>query len=384
MGGFDFDTPVDRQGTASLKWERYRGRDIIPLWVADMDFKAPPRVIEALRQRIDHGVFGYTVPPDSLVQTVLERLHSTYAWEVEPAALVWLPGVVSGLNLACKSVGEKGDEILTLTPVYPPFFAAPGLSGKTLLPADLFQDDSQTWRIDMDRLSSAATPRTSLFMLCNPHNPTGRIFDRQELTDLALFCEQHGMVICSDEIHCDLLLDRDKAHIPVAALSPEIARRTITLMAPSKTYNIPGLSCSFAVIQDRDLRSRFKQCMRGFIASVNLLGYTAAETAYRDCADWHAALLEYLVGNRAAVAKMVRATSGLKVNHVEATYLAWLDARALPVASATHFFEKAGVGLSDGKDFGGPGFLRLNFGCPRALLAQALDRMAAALDTLPL
>lgn len=384
MDTFDFDTPINRERTASLKWERYQGRDIIPLWVADMDFKAPPPVINALQKRLDHGIFGYTVPPESLVEVVLEMLKVKYAWEVEPTSLVWLPGVVSGLNLACRSVGDSGDDVMTLTPVYPPFLAVPGLSGKKLSSVRLATDARQYWQIDMDRLTHAVTRQTSLFLLCNPHNPTGRIFSRRDLTDIAMVCEQNNMVICSDEIHCDLLLDQDKAHIPIATLSPEIARRTITLMAPSKTYNIPGLSCSLAIIENHDLRSRFKQCMKGFSPEVNLLGYVAAKAAYRDCSQWHTALIDYLVGNRALVEEMVRTTSGLEVNHVEATYLAWLDVRGLPVASSALFFEDAGVGLSDGKDFGEPGYLRLNFGCPRSTLARALDRMATALESLPL
>ena len=382
MKAFDFDTPVNRQGTASLKWELYRDRDIIPLWVADMDFKAPPKVLEALQERLDHGVFGYTVPPEELVDVVVDMLKKKYAWEVEPAAVVWIPGVVTGLNLTCRSVGDTGDHVMTLTPVYPPFLTAPGLSGKVLNRVDLVQNEKQYWGIDMDLLSRAVTENTSIFMLCNPHNPTGRIFNQPELMDIARFCEQNDMVICSDEIHCDLLLDRDKAHIPIATLSPDIARRTITLMAPSKTYNIPGLSCSFAIIENPTLRSRFKQSMQGFIPNVNVMGYVAALAAYRGCDDWHAALIDYLTGNRTAVEKMVQATNLLKVNHVEATYLAWLDVRAFTKASPVRFFEKAGVGLSGGKDFGDSGFLRLNFGCPRATLDQALDRMTAALEIL--
>ena len=380
---YNFDTPIIRQGTASLKWERYRNRDIIPLWVADMDFRSPPPVIDALQERLDHGVFGYTVPPDSLVEVVVEMLRENFAWEVAPTSIVWLPGLVSGLNLACRSVGETGDEVMTLTPVYPPFLSAPGLSGKALSPVHLVQDGRQYWCIDMDRFSPVVTDRTSLFLLCNPHNPTGRIFSRQELTDIALFCDDNDMVICSDEIHCDLLLDKDKAHIPIATLSPDIAQRTITLMAPSKTYNIPGLGCSFAVIENRELRSRFKLCMKGFIPEVTLFGYAAAKAAYKDCSAWHAALIDYLVDNRAAVEEMVRATAGLNVNHVEATYLAWIDARTLPVKSLPLFFENAGVGLSDGTDFGEPGYLRLNFGCPRPTLAAALNRMASAIEHLP-
>ncbi|MBW2175957.1 MAG: PatB family C-S lyase [Deltaproteobacteria bacterium] len=379
MTEFDFDTPIDRSATASLKWELYRDRDIIPLWVADMDFKAPPAVIDALHARVAHGVFGYTVPPGDLVELVVARLQDKYAWEFQPSSIIWLPGLVSGLNLTCRSMGKTGDEVMTLTPIYPPFLTAPGLSGRTLSRVPLVQGEKDEWRLDIDRLEHAFTDRTALFLLCNPHNPTGRIFNRRELTDIAAVCEQHDVVICSDEIHCDLLLDKDKKHIPIASLSPEIADRTITLMAPSKTFNIPGLGCSFAVIPNPELRSRFRRSMYGITPDVNLFGYEAAMAAYRDGHAWLEALIDYLVGNRALVEKVIRETAGLKVNHVEATYLAWIDARSLAMDSPAAFFENAGVGLSNGKDFGGPGFLRLNFGCPRPTLEKALKRMTTAL-----
>lgn len=350
---------------------------MIPLWVADMDFPAPPTVLETLRQRVVHGVLGYTVPAPSLYDAVLAHLENHYAWRVEPEWLVWLPGLVCGLNVACRAVGESGDGVLTTVPIYPPFLSAPTHSDRTLQRI-LLEEHGGRWRIDPDRLAGAHTPRSRLFLLCNPHNPTGRVLDRGELEQVAEFCLRHDLVLCSDEVHCDLVLEPGLHHIPAATLSPELAARTITLMAPSKTYNLPGLGCSFAVVSDRHLRARVRRAMDGIVPDVNLMGLAAAEAAYRDGEPWRRELIGYLRANRDQVRSRLNTLPGLGVGVVEATYLAWIDARGLPVADPASFFETAGVGLSDGKDFGTPGFLRLNFGCPRALLEQALTRMGRA------
>lgn len=376
---YDFDTPVERRGTASLKWEKYKGRDIIPLWVADMDFRSPPAVIRALKQRVDHGVFGYTIAPDELTEVVVAMLASKYAWEVRPEWLVWLPGLVSGLNVACRAVGQAGDDVLTAVPVYPPFLTAPGHFHRNLIKVPL-KEENNRWQFDFDHLEQSVTAKTRLFILCNPHNPIGRVYRRDELTTLAAICRQHDIVICSDEIHCDLILDREKRHIPTATLDPEIAARTITLMAPSKTYNIPGLGCAFAVISEKNLRQQFKNAMAGIVPGVNALGYTGARAASEECSDWQAALLDYLRGNRDAVEQAVDRMPHLSMAPVEATYLAWIDVRAAGLKNPAAFFEKAGVGLQDGIEFDGPGFMRLNFGCPRSLLQEALRRMSAALE----
>lgn len=377
---FDFDAVIDRSNTSSEKWERYAGRDIIPLWVADMDFKSPPAVLEALQDRVCHGVFGYSSPPTELVQVVLALLAQEYGWSVQPEWLVWLPGLVCGLNVACRAVGEAGDAVITYTPVYPPFLTAPGLAGRELVTVPL-QSHAGRWEMDLTALRHAVTPRTRLLMLCSPHNPVGRVWDREELLALAQLAEQHDLVICSDEIHAGLVLDKDKQHIPFASLAPEIARRTITLLAPSKTFNIPGLGCSFAVIPDTTLRQAFKGVMSGIVPHVNLLGYTAALAAYRDGEPWRQALLDYLRENRDMVLQMVAEMPGLQTWPIEATYLAWIDARGLNNEEPVQRFEQAGVGLSDGAPFGAPGFVRLNFGCRRDLLGQALKRMKAVCAT---
>jgi cystathionine beta-lyase len=376
---FDFSIPVERRDTASMKWDKYKGCDIIPLWVADMDFCSPPTVIDALQQRIAHGVFGYTIPPKSLSTIVVKMLQADYGWEIEPQWLVWLPGLVTGLNVACRAVGKDDDDVMTAVPVYPPFLSAPENSRRHLVKVPLQEKDNR-WTFDFDRLESTITPDTRLFLLCNPHNPVGRVFTRDELTALAMICQKHDIIICSDEIHCGLLLDEDKVHLPTSTLDPEVAKRTITLMSPSKTFNLPGLGCAFAVISDEKLRRRFVQAKSGIVPLVNALGFAAAEAAYRDCADWHAGLLEYLRGNRDTVAHAIADMPLLSMAPLEATYLAWIDVRSADLPNPVRFFEDAGVGLQDGIEFDGPGFVRLNFGCQRPLLQEALDRMKSAMD----
>lgn len=376
---FDFDTVLDLTGGDSMKWNRYAGRDILPLWVADMDFAAPPAVIEALHGRVDRGVFGYGGPWPSLVDAVQEHLESEYEWRIEPDWIVWLPGLVSGLNVACRAVDGA---VLTATPIYPPFLSAPVLSGRELVATPLRQDEAR-WTWDF-AAAEAAIARSSakLWLLCHPHNPVGRAWGDDELTRIAALAEQHDLVVCSDEIHCGLVLDGK--HRPFATLSPQAAARSITLMAPSKTFNVPGLGCAFAIIPDAGLRRDFRRAMNGIVPHVNILGLVACEAALRHGGAWRGALIEYLRENRERVARAVAALPGLSMAPVEATYLAWIDTAGAGIDPPVRFFEQAGVGLSDGGDFG-PGddyqrFVRLNFGCPRATLDRALARMTQALS----
>jgi cystathionine beta-lyase len=377
---FDFDAVIDRSGTGSEKWEKYAGRDVIPMWVADMDFRSPPAVIEALRRRTEHGVFGYTKATPELIDAVGNMLERDYGWKIDPTWLVWLPGLVSGLNVTCRSVGDDEDDVLTLVPVYPPFLSAPKNSRRGVVRVPL-QEQANRWSIDFERLETALTPRTRLFMLCNPHNPVGRVFDLAELRQLAEFSLRRGLLVCADEIHCGLVLDPEKRHIPFATLGREIAERTVTLMAPSKTFNLAGLGCSFAVIPSDSLRRRFVQAKAGIVPMLNPYGYLAAAAAYRDGEEWRRALIGYLRGNRDTLAEALkRMPGGLSMAAVEGTYLAWIDIRPTGLDEPVGFFEEAGVGLQDGRDFDGPGFVRLNFGCPRAALKEALVRMGRALE----
>lgn len=381
---FDFDHPPDRRGTDSQKWQKYAGREVLPLWVADMDFTSPPAVLEALRRRVDHGVFGYARPVKSTVDAVVEAMAARYGWRIEPDWIVWLPGLVVGLNVAVQAFAEQGDQVLSCTPVYPPFLTAPKNSGRETLAVPLALNTAERrWEIDFDALERAVSPRTKVFLFCHPHNPVARVWRREELVRLADFCLRHDIVLQSDEIHCDLVLDPSLAHVPTASLGPEIAARTVTFMAPSKTYNLPGLGTSFAIISDPGLRAQFVRATAGIVAEVNALGYAACEAAYRDSEPWRQALLAYLRGNRDFLADFVaRGLPGVRLEApIEATYLAWLNVEALGLADPAAHFEKHGAGLSDGFFFGAPRgkYVRFNFGCPRATLAEALQRMQAAL-----
>lgn len=376
---FDFDAVVERRGTDSSKWLRYAGRDVIPMWVADMDFAAPTPVLEALHRRVGHGVFGYAEAPVSAVEAVVSALDRDYGWKVAPEWIVWLPGLVTGLNVVCRAACEQGDAVFTATPIYPPFLSAPRLSERTLVTAPLSLNGNR-WEWDLDAVEAALTERTRLFMLCNPHNPVGRAYTRGELEAIADIAERRDMVICSDEIHAGLVLDPDCRHLPIAQLDERIAARSITLMAPSKTWNIPGLGCAFAIVPYAGLRRRIEHAMRGIVPHVNVLGYAATEAAFRDGEPWRAALVEYLRGNAARFVKHISETPGLKTTPIEATYLGWIDARGLGLSNVHAFFEAAGVGLSDGADFGAPGYVRLNFGCTRATLDEGLQRIRVACE----
>lgn len=379
---FDFDTPVPRAGTDSQKWQKYAGRDVLPMWVADMDFKSAPPILKALHDRVEHGVFGYARPVKSTVDAVVAACEQRYGWQIEPSWIVWLPGLVVGLNVTAQAFAEPGDEVLTLTPVYPPFMSAPKNSGRVPVTVPWILDGGR-WVVDWEALERAVTPRTRLFFLCNPHNPLARAWRRSELDRLAEFCLRHNLVLCSDEIHCDLILDPELPHVPSALLSPEIAARTVTLMAPSKTYNVPGLGTSIAIIPEPMRRARFVRAAAGIVAEVTALGFSACEAAYRDSEPWRQALLAYLRGNRDYLLETIaRDLPGVRVEApVEATYLLWLDVSAIGLANPTSHFEQHGVGLSDGGMFGAPkgSHVRLNFGCPRATLVEALRRMKAAL-----
>ncbi|HEY0965950.1 MAG TPA: PatB family C-S lyase [Opitutaceae bacterium] len=390
MTSFDFDTVPVRLGTDSQKWQKYAGKDILPMWVADMDFRSSPAILSALHARVEHGIFGYARPVKSTVDAVVNALASRYGWTIDPSWIVWLPGLVCGLNVTAQAFAETGDEALTLTPVYPPFMSAPKNSRRVsvqvpfvLTPGSDSRGTGGAWEIDWDALERAVTPRSRLFILCNPHNPIARVWRREELQRMGEFCARHNLVLCSDEIHCDLVLNPELTHIPAASLSPEIAARTVTLMAPSKTYNVPGLGTSFAIISDPALRLRFTKACAGIVAEVTTLGFTACEAAYRDSEPWRQGLIAYLRGNRDFLLDFIaREMPGVKVEApIEATYLAWLNVSALKLADPIAHFEAHGVGLSDGAFFGSkPGHhVRINFGCPRATLAEALRRMKAAL-----
>jgi len=379
---FDFDTVPTRLGTDSQKWQKYAGREILPLWVADMDFRSSPAIIAALHDRVAQGIFGYARPVKSTVDAVVDALQRNYGWKIDASWIVWLPGLVCGLNVVAQAFAQPGEDVLTLTPVYPPFISAPKNSARLSTQAAFVLRDGH-WEIDWAALERAVTPRTKIFYLCNPHNPLARVWRREELIRLGEFCAAHHLVLCADEIHCDLILEPSLRHLPIASLSAEISARTLTLMAPSKTYNVPGLGTSFAIISDLALRAQFIRATAGVVAEVTALGFTACEAAYRDSEAWRQELLSYLRGNRDFLLDyLARELPGIRVEApIEATYLAWLNLEALHLDDPVAHFEAHGVGLSEGAYFGAPKghYVRLNFGCPRATLAEALGRMKNAL-----
>ena len=374
----DFDAAIPRAGTASLKWDRYAGRDVLPFWVADMDFAVAAPVREALAARLAHPIYGYTVAPESLVEAVLAHLAGEYDWRVEPDWLVWLPGVVPGLAASCRAFCGDGDELVVHTPIYHHFFDAHVDDRHRLVrvPLGVEPDGRRTW--DLEATRAACTDRTRLLMLCSPHNPTGTVFREDELRGVAELAVERDLVLVSDEIHCDLVIDPGARHRPTAAARPEVAARTVTLMSASKTWNLAGLNCSFAVIPDERLRARFLAACRSIVSPVPPFAYVATEAAYRDGGPWRRALLDYLAGNFALIGERLSGVDGLDLQPLQATYLAWIDATALGLDDAQGFFESEGVGLSSGEQFGEPGHLRLNFACPRRTLEAGLERMRAA------
>jgi cystathionine beta-lyase len=374
---------IDRWSSDSVKWGAY-GPDVLPLWVADMDFRSPSAVLDALVERVDHGVFGYGKEPRQLAEAIAARLAHLYAWQVSANDIVFLPGVVPGLYLSCRALTEAGERVVVQTPVYPPIRRAPVDSARSCVEVGFLRGENGQYTIDWDVLGRALDADAKLFILCNPHNPLGRVFSRGELERMAEYCLRRDVVICSDEIHCDLVFGGHR-HVPIASLAPEVAQRTITFMAPSKTYNLAGLDCSFAVIQNAELRSRFQKARRGLVPHVNILGLAAALAAYRDGQTWLEEVLAYLTANRDAVVDLVRdQLSGVRVTAPEGTYLAWLDCRRSAAAGQPYqfFLTRAKVALSDGMTFGpgGEGHVRLNFGCRRAVLLEALARMRRALE----
>ncbi|WNL42719.1 PatB family C-S lyase [Halomonas sp. PAMB 3264] len=384
--GFDFATPVERRhpegGYSSQKWHRY-GADILPLWVADMDFRSPPAVIEALERRVAHGVYGYGEVPETLKKTLCDWSATHYDWPIEAEWQHWLPGVVPALHFATLALTKPGDAVLTATPIYPPFLAVAERTGRVSQQARLAEPvgPGEPWRLDLEALEAAITPETRLLLWCHPHNPTGRVWRHEELEGLAELVARFDLFVVSDELHCDLLLEEGAQHRPLAALFPELARRTITLWAPSKTFNLAGLSSACAVIPDATLRQRFVMACKGWLPEVNVLGLVAADAAYGQGEPWRQALLEVLRGHRDMLKQCVARWPGVSLSVPEATYLAWLDVRRANLGDSPYqaLKEQAGVALSDGAAFGRPGFLRLNFGTTGAELEAALLRLDAVL-----
>lgn len=376
---YDFDELIDRSNTDSFKWDKYKNRDIIPLWVADMDFKAAPPILKALEDVTKQGVIGYWQAPNELAEVIVKRLEERHHWKIEKEWIVYLPGLVPGLTLSCMVVGNDGDEIITTVPVYGPFMKAPEAAKKKLVKVQM-KLENKRWTFDFDAIRAAITPRTRMFMLCNPYNPAGTVFSKEELQMLIDICLENKIVICSDEIHCDLILDESKKHISIATLSKEAENQTITLLSPSKTFNIAGLGCSFAVIPNNEIRTKLANLKYIVEPMPSAYAYQAALSAYRDCDEWHMQLLAYLRKNHDYVLREMNAIKGFSMTPLESTYLAWIDTRDSGNDNIAVVLENAGVGVSEGGFFfDGKGFIRLNFGTQMRRLETAIWRMRKVL-----
>jgi len=379
---YNFDEVIDRRNSDSIKWKLF-GEEVLPFWVADMDFRSPQPVIDALENRVRHGVFGYPEEDQELKDVICERLAKLYQWEINSEDIILLPGVVNGFNLVIHALTEPGNEVLIQPPVYHPFLSAPQNANALAKESPLRLGDEHRYFIDFEHFEKSLDENTKLFLLCNPHNPVGKVFSEEELAQMADLCMKNDTYICSDEIHADIIFDGYR-HIPIASLNEEFANRTVTLMAPSKTYNIAGLGLSFAIAQNPEIRKKLNNAKKGIVPHVNVLGMTAALASYKYGDEWLEQLMVYLQENWKILVDFIEEhLPAIKITPIEGTYLAWLDCRELEISNPYEFFLKeAKVAFNDGKIFGsgGKGFLRLNFGCPRSQLLEGLQRMKDAIN----
>ncbi len=389
--GFDFDEILDRRASDSVKWNaNWIAADMLSMFLADQDFRSAPAIIEALRARAAQGTFGYVLPDPALKPAIAEWLRREQGWAVAPEQILLQAGVNSAYEVACQMLLAPGDGLLVQTPLYGPILAAAARADRQLQAAPLAQLREGAlvrYEMDFDALHAAITPATRMIIICNPHNPTGEVFSRADLERLGELCLEHDLMIISDEIHAPVLLDEAR-HTPIASLSPALSARTITLQSPSKAFNLPGLSFSFAVVQDDDLRARYETFLGGRLPHANVFGMVAGLAAYRDSGEWLAANLAYLRENRDfAFDYLSDCLPQIGLTRPAGTYMQWLDFGWLPLPEETSpqqfFADEARVSVSGG--WFGPGdagFVRLTFATPRAILQDGLERMRAAVERL--
>jgi len=381
----NFDQIINRRYTESIKWNYYE-EDVLPMWIADMDFRSPEPVIEALQNRVSHGIFGYGGEPEGLKEAIIAHVGKRHHCDLVEDEISFISGVVTGFTHAIYSLTMPGDKVLIQPPVYRPILIGPESVGRQCLHNQLILGDDGKYEIDFDDFEKKIASGVNLFLLCNPHNPVGRVFSRDELSKMAEICLKHEVLICSDEIHCDLIYS-DNQHIPIASLSPEVSDISVTYFAPSKTFNIAGFSTSVYVAKNPTIRKQLSESMCMLLGHPNILGLHAALAAYRDSQDWLDEALNYMEANRDFLVKYVsEELPGVDMWCPEGTFLGWLDCSGLNLdqSPGAFFLEKAKVGLNEGADFGhsGKGFVRLNFGCPRQMLREGLERMKTAINRL--
>jgi len=386
---YNFDIKMERRGTNCEKWdfleEEFGKKDLLALWVADMDFPAPPEVLDALHKKIDEGALGYPIAPDSLLKAITDWQKNRHGWVIGKEAVTWAPGVVAGLAFSIMAYTKPGDGVIIQTPVYPPFYATISESGRRIVKNPLKREDGR-YVMDLEGLEKLVTPTCRTLILCSPHNPVARVWSREELEALAEVAERKDMIIISDEIHQDLVYS-DAKHISIASLSEEMSSRTVTFVAPSKTFNIAGMNSSVALIPDEKLRARYVSVMnRLHLSALSILGLTAMETAYAKCCGWLDELMVYLEENRDMTERFIRERMPkAKMDHPEGTYVFWIDFRGYGFDSEKlmdFLVNEAGVALNNGRNFGteGEGFARINIGTNRKMLKEALEKIAKALE----
>lgn len=371
----NFSDKPDRTSSKAYKWEKYKGTDVLPMWIADTEFRCAEPILTALHERVEDGLFGYTLPAHDTdtIEAVVAWCQRQYGWKIEPSWIVWTPGVVPAFNVAIKAYCQAGDTVIVQTPNYPPLLAAPAINNLNRACVDTIEVNGR-WTLDFDALEQAAAdPKATLFIMCNPMNPVGSVLNQDELDSVAAICKKHGVMVCSDEIHCDLILD-DVPHLPAGAHA-ELAERSVTLMAASKTFNVAGLGTSFAIIPNTKLRTAFNHAARGMVPWVTVAGLTATNAAFRHCDEWHQQQLAYLKENRDYLVTEINKIGGLRAIAPAATFLLWVDANGLQVEDTQKWCETKGIGPSPGRDFGDKNFFRLNFGCSRDYLIEAIEKL---------
>lgn len=392
MNGYDFDRIVDRSGTGALKTdtlqERYGRSDLLPLWVADMDFETPQFITEALRRRLDHSLFGYTVEPPDYWPTVIRWIADRHGWQVDRSWLTYIPGIVKGIGMAINALVAKDEKVIIQPPVYHPFRLTPQGNGREVVFNPLRRNADGSYSMDFDNLESVADDRCRMLLLSNPHNPAGIVWDRATLVRLADFCHRRGIIVVSDEIHCDMAL-WDNRHIPFASVSAEAAECSITFGAPSKTFNIAGIVSSYAIVPNEKIRNRFFGWLEANeLNQPTIFAPIATIAAFRYGEPWRQAMLRYVEGNiDMLIDYCAEHLPAIRPLRPQASFLVWLDCRALGLEhdGLLHLFvDKARLALNDGAMFGaeGEGFMRMNVAAPRAVIRKALDRLARAVGEL--
>jgi cysteine-S-conjugate beta-lyase len=377
-----FQQMIDRRNSESVKWNLFN-EDVLPMWVADMDFLCPPPVIDALQERVKHGIFGYPGEPPRMREIIVDRLQRRYDWTIEPEWITFIPNVFAGFHLAAHAVTRPGDGVLLTTPIYHPFLRVPKnveLQGQLV---ELDRTTQGTYNVPFDRFEEAITGRSELFILCNPHNPIGKVYSRDDLERFGDICQKHDLIICSDEIHADFIYE-GHTHVPIASLSREIADRTITLMSPVKSFNVAGIPFAFAVIPNPGLREQYQNAGKGLVVHPSAMGYIAAMAAFEHCDDWSDELVKVLQANRDFAMQFIASElPGVQMTPMEGTYLAWLNFQGTDIEGSPNEFllKKGRVALNEGAIFGpgGETFSRLNLACPLERLQDGLERIRSAL-----